>query len=211
MDTIAAPVRQAQGELLERVRDPLAAVRANKMRHAHALASAIFRYYRDQEAPGTGQDLSEFQRALILKTAAELGFPVASRAELSGLQLAKVCNALRNRMDELGIPIPRSSRNRPDPSAGSWSSRAESRDERSRRADTGQTVGELLAVIFDLAGQVGWDQAQLDRFTIRQLRGYGTSQIESEEHAQAVLGGLKGIQRHTHSAGERKSKAREQL
>ena len=171
--------------------------RKKKLGHAHVLAAAIFQHYMSEVmhkpqsavlAYSRSQELGEFQRALILKTAGELGFPVKSRAELSPMQLGAICTALRRQMKEKGIPIPRSGK------------------KHGRKPDRDALVtDEQMQLIYDLAGQCmtahGWTEQTFARFLQRQLGG--RREIRTVADADAVLFGLKGVLRHTDTEAQR--------
>lgn len=159
------------------------AARKRKLAHAHVLAAAI---YRDLVKDGfsisgpmveTKSFLPDFQRSLILQAAEKLGFPVESRRELTPVQLAQICERLREQMRERGIPIPRKGRKGK------------------------QSLGEKIQVILDKAGQLGWTQQTLDAFVERQARN---APIDTHEKADAVLAGLNGILRHRDTEAQRK-------
>lgn len=181
--TAERPRRRARGKKAEGL---LEQARVAKLRHAHFLARLIFEHLvKTGVRRGHGWEiLQDFQRAAILSTALNLGLRrpdgavIASRSQLTAVQLGQICTALRQQMKERKIPIPRAGRRK---SGGSQESGCRH-----------QTLGELLQVILDKAGQLGWPQQTLDSFIERQCHG----ELRTVAHAQAVLGGLNGILRH---------------
>ena len=164
-------------------------VRVTKLRHAHFLIRVIYENYItgdgfswEPEASGA-RILGEFQKALILETAAKLGWPVQSRKDLSAMQLGAICGALRKQMTERGIAIPRTHKSR----------------RRGQVADDALATREEQQLILDLLGRClterGWNQAQAEEFLRRQLRHWNLSWPETHGQAGAVMYGLKAILR----------------
>ena len=184
----ASPIRASAPE----------AARVAKLRHAHFLAGVVYRHYiRERAHDSQGAVLSystktqgEFQKALILETAVNLGWPVQSRSELSAVQLAAICGALRKQMDERGIAIPRAHR----------SSRAKSRD----LLDSDPVTQEEQQLILELLGRClterDWTQTQAEQFLRRQLHRWKLDWPQTHGQARAIIGGLKAILRREPTA-----------
>ena len=170
--------------------------RVTKLRHAHFLAGVVHRHYlreRNHDSQGavlsySSKTLGEFQKALILETAAKLGFPVQSRKDLSGMELGAICGALRKQMAERGIAIPR----------------ARKSGRRGELADEASATQEEQQLILDLLGRCmtdhNWTQSQAEQFLRRQLHRWNLAWPETQGQARAVMFGLKAILRRNKEA-----------
>lgn len=172
------------------------AARVTKLRHAHFLAGLIYRHYiREVMRDPRGAILSyspkalgQFQKALILETAAKLGWPVQSRKDLSAMQLAAICGALRKQMAERGIAIPGARKTR----------------RRGELADDAPISQEEQQLILDLLGRTlterDWTQPQAEQWLRRQLQRWNLDWPQTHGHARAIIFGLKAILRREPTA-----------